>query len=234
MVGHSCQCNSNNLDETRFQRLSEIIDQYKGQRGALIPVLHKAQQVFGYLPEEVQVKIAEGLEVPISEVYGVVTFYSLFTMVPRGKNVITVCLGTACYVKGAGDIVEAFSRQLGIEVGQTTEDGHFTLETSRCIGACGLAPVLTVNEDVHGRLTADDIPELINKYKQQVGADQVEGAPDKPTEAKLTTEAKRTGSNVTPQEGAVNVKNDPAANPPEEGADTELITETVDRGGEKP
>lgn len=231
MMGHSCQCDAENSDESRYQRLNEIIDQYKGQRGALIPVLHKAQQVFGYLPEEVQLKVAEGLDVPISEVYGVVTFYSLFTMVPRGKHVITVCLGTACYVKGAGDIVEALSRQLGIEVGQTTEDGEFTLETSRCIGACGLAPVLTINEDVHGRLTADDVPELINKYKGQVGADQVQGNPNKATEAKLTTEAKRTGSNVQPGAEVVNVKNDPAANPPEERADTELVTRTSDRGG---
>lgn len=160
-----CKCGQVNTDE-RFVQLDQIICQYKSQPGALIPVLHKAQQVFGYLPEDVQAYIAEGLNVPLSEVYGVVTFYSLFTTEPIGKYKISICLGTACYVKGAGQLLNEFEKELGIKVGETTEDGLFTLEGCRCIGACGLAPVLTINDNVHGRLVPGDIPGLIKKYKE--------------------------------------------------------------------
>lgn len=161
----NCQCSTDKKNDPRFQQLDEIIKQHKEQAGSLIPVLHKAQGIFGYLPEEVQIYIAEGLNVPLSEVYGVVSFYSLFTTVPRGKYVINVCLGTACYVKGSGRIMDNLKKELGISVGETTEDGLFTLEGCRCIGACGLAPVLTVNDQVHGRLTEDDVPRLIRLYK---------------------------------------------------------------------
>jgi len=163
----SCNCKSSTLEtkDPRFQQLDEIIEKYKDQSGALIPVLHEAQNVFGYLPESVQIYIAEGLNVPLSEVYGVVTFYSLFSTEPRGKYVINVCLGTACYVKGSGKIMERLKKELGVEIGGTTEDGLFTLKGCRCLGACGLAPVLTINEQVHGRLTEDDVPSLVRLYR---------------------------------------------------------------------
>jgi len=161
----NCQCSTDKKIDPRYQQLDEIIEKHKDQAGSLIPVLHKAQEIFGYLPEEVQIYIAQGLNVPLSEVYGVVSFYSLFTTVPRGKYVITVCLGTACYVKGSGRIMENLKKELKLEIGETTPDGLFTLEGCRCIGACGLAPVLTVNNQVHGRLTEDDVPRLIRLYK---------------------------------------------------------------------
>lgn len=161
----NCQCSTEKKNDPRFYQLDEIIEKYKEQKGSLIPVLHKAPGIFGYLPEEVQTYVAEGLNVPLSEVYGVVSFYSLFTTEPRGKYVINVCLGTACYVKGSGRIMDNIKKELAIGIGETTPDGLFTLEGCRCIGACGLAPVLTVNEKVHGRLTEDDVPRLIRLYK---------------------------------------------------------------------
>ena len=146
-------------------KLMEVIAKHKESRGALIPVLHEAQEIYGYLPIEVQTMIAEGLNVPLSKVYGVVTFYAQFSLYPKGKYNIAVCLGTACYVKGSGDIIEKFKQRLGIEVGECTPDGKFSIEATRCIGACGLAPVLTVNEDVYGRLTVDDVDDILAKYK---------------------------------------------------------------------
>ena len=145
-------------------KLMEVIAKHKESRGALIPVLHEAQEIYGYLPIEVQTMIAEGLNVPLSKVYGVVTFYAQFSLYPKGKYNIAVCLGTACYVKGSGDIIEKFKQRLGIEVGECTPDGKFSIEATRCIGACGLAPVLTVNEDVYGRLTVDDVDDILAKY----------------------------------------------------------------------
>jgi NADP-reducing hydrogenase subunit HndA len=130
-------------------------------------LLHKVQQVIGYLPEDVQAYIAEKLHIPLSEVYGVVSFYALFNTEPKGKYKISVCLGTACYVKGAGQIVAEFEKQLKVKVGETTEDGLFTLEACRCLGACGLAPVLMINDNVHGRLVpgSGDVVSIIDKYK---------------------------------------------------------------------
>ncbi|MBE7030720.1 MAG: NAD(P)H-dependent oxidoreductase subunit E [Ruminococcaceae bacterium] len=145
-------------------KLDEIIQKYKGTDGALIPVLHEAQGVYGYLPIEVQKKISEGINVPMSEIYGVVTFYTQFSINPKGKYQIGVCLGTACYVKGSGDIIERIKERLGIDVGECTPDGKFSLEATRCIGACGLAPVLTVNDDVYGRLVVDDVDDILSKY----------------------------------------------------------------------
>jgi NADP-reducing hydrogenase subunit HndA len=129
-------------------------------------VLHEAQEVFGYLPVEVQEKISEGLNVAMSEIYGVVTFYTQFSINPKGKYKIGVCLGTACYVKGSGDILEKIKQKLGIEVGECTPDGKFSLDATRCIGACGLAPVLTVNDDVYGRLVVDDVDSILEKYME--------------------------------------------------------------------
>lgn len=152
-------------DEIRRKELDEVIEHYQGQEGGLIPVLQSAQEIYGYLSEEVQERIARGLNVPLSEVYGVATFYSLFSLKPVGDYKIGICMGTACYVKGAAEIVDRVGSELGIKVNETTADGRFTLEVTRCIGACGLAPVLTVNKDVYGRLTADEIPGILEKYK---------------------------------------------------------------------
>ena len=144
--------------------LMEVIAQYKGQQGAVIPVLHKAQEIYGYLPIEVQEMISEGLGAPLAEIYGIVTFYTQFTLEPKGEHHIGICLGTACYVKGSGDILEKFKERLSIDVGGCTPDGKFSLEATRCIGACGLAPVLTVNDEVYGRLEVKDVDDILAKY----------------------------------------------------------------------
>ena len=146
------------------QKLIELIAAHKGQRGALMPVLQGAQGIYGYLPIEVQKLVAQHLEIPLEEVYGVSTFYSQFTLNPKGKYKISVCLGTACYVKGSGDVFAKLGECLGIQGGECTNDGKFSLEACRCIGACGLAPVMTVNDDVYGRLTGDELDEILAKY----------------------------------------------------------------------
>ena len=146
------------------EQLKAVIAAHKGQPGALMPVMQEAQGIYGYLPIEVQNKIAEGMEVPLEKVYGVATFYAQFSLSPKGENHVAVCLGTACYVKGSGLIYEKFQELLGIGGDECTADRRFSLTASRCIGACGLAPVLTVNEDVYGRLTADDVAGIIAKY----------------------------------------------------------------------
>ena len=144
--------------------LMSVIAQYKDQDGALIPVLHQAQEIYGYLPIEVQTMIADGIGVPLAEVYGVVTFYTQFSLNPKGEYKIGVCLGTACYVKGSGDILDKFKELLKIDVDGCTSDGKFSLEATRCIGACGLAPVLTVNDEVYGRLEVKDVDDILAKY----------------------------------------------------------------------
>lgn len=145
-------------------KLMEVIAEHKGQKGAAIPVLHKAQDIYGYLPIEVQTMIAEGLNVPLAEIYGIVTFYTQFSLNPKGEYQIGVCLGTACYVKGSGDILEEIKEILKIDVGECTPDGKFSLEATRCVGACGLAPVVTINEDVYGRLNKGEIGAILAKY----------------------------------------------------------------------
>lgn len=150
--------------EQQEAKLREIIASHKDDKGALMPVLQQAQEIYGYLPIEVQKIIAEEMNIPLEKIYGVVTFYSQFSLSPKGKYTISVCLGTACYVKGSGDIFNELSEKLGISGGETTPDGKFTLVDCRCIGACGLAPVLTVNDDVYGRLTVDDVPGILAKY----------------------------------------------------------------------
>lgn len=144
--------------------LKKVIARYKGQPGATMPVLQAAQEIFGYLPEEVQIIIAEGLDIPLSEVYGVASFYAQFSMNPKGRHQISLCLGTACYVKGAGDVLEAIENHLGIRAGGITPDGRFSLDACRCIGACGLAPVMMIGSDVYGRLTPDQIGDILAKY----------------------------------------------------------------------
>ena len=146
-------------------KLTELVASHKGARGALMPVLQGAQEIYGYLPIEVIKHIAAGLEVPMEEVYGVASFYSQFSLNPKGDVSIAVCLGTACYVKGSGDLINKIAEIIGIEAGETSADGKWSLDATRCIGACGLAPVLTVNEEVYGRLVVDDIPGIIAKYQ---------------------------------------------------------------------
>lgn len=152
------------LSEENFAKLDGVIKAHKGEPGALMPVLHEGQAIFGALPLEVQKVISEGLEIPLAEIYGVVTFYSQFTLEPNGEFHIGVCMGTACYVKGAQNIIDRIARDLSVGIGTTGADGKFSIEATRCIGACGLAPVLTVNEDVYGRLVEADVPGILEKY----------------------------------------------------------------------
>lgn len=160
MSSNCCGC----VDEKK-RELQEIIEKHKDTTGALIPVLHEAQEVYGYLPMSVQKQIAEGLNVSLSEVYGVVTFYTQFSLKPKGKFKVSACMGTACYVKGSNLILDKLKEKLGVSVGDCTEDGKFSLDACRCIGACGLAPVIMINDDVYGRLTPDDIEKVLEKYK---------------------------------------------------------------------
>lgn len=141
-----------------------MFDKYKDTQGALIPVLHEAQEIYGYLPLSVQEAVADALEIPLSEVYGVVTFYTHFSLYPKGKYKIQICLGTACYVKGANNILEELKKQLGIDVGQSTKDGKFSLDACRCVGACGIAPVMMINDDVYGSLAVSDVADILKKY----------------------------------------------------------------------
>lgn len=152
-------------DEQKL-KLTKYIDKVKNTEGALIPILQKAQEIYGYLPVEVQNIVADKLNIPLSEVFGVSTFYSQFLLTPKGKYHISVCLGTACYVKDSGKILDKISSILGIEPEECTCDGKFSLTTCRCIGACGLAPVVTINDDVYGRITADDVKNILDKYSK--------------------------------------------------------------------
>lgn len=147
------------------EQLDAIIEQYRDTPGALMPVLQKAQEIYGYLPLEVQRMIALKMGISMEEVYGVSTFYSQFVLNPKGEIAIAVCLGTACYVKGSGEILDKITQILGLPTGSTTPDGKYSLEATRCIGACGLAPVLTINNEVYGRLTPSDMEGILAKYK---------------------------------------------------------------------
>lgn len=145
--------------------LLKVIREHKDDKGALMPILQQAQNIYGYLPIEVQTIISDEMSIPLEKIYGVVTFYSQFSLNPKGKYKISVCLGTACYVKGSGDIYNKLMELLKVEGGECTPDGKFSLDACRCIGACGLAPVMTVNDDVYGRLTVDEIAGIIAKYE---------------------------------------------------------------------
>ncbi len=151
--------------QEKAKKLDAIVEKYKDTRGALIQVLHEVQEVYGYLPLEVQRAVSEKMNIPLAEIYGVVSFYTQFSIYPKGKYQINVCMGTACYVKGANEILDKFRTRLSIDVGECTEDGMFSLEACRCIGACGLAPVVTINDDVYGKLVADDVDGIIDKYE---------------------------------------------------------------------
>ena len=151
-------------DTALYAKLDEYIASLPTKQGALISVLHKAQDIFGYLPIEVQNYVAHKLDIPSSKVYGVVTFYSYFTMTKKGQYRVNVCMGTACFVKGAQDILDELNTRLKCKTGSTTEDGLFSVDALRCVGACGLAPLITVNGKVYGRITKDDVPGIIEEH----------------------------------------------------------------------
>jgi len=153
------------LPEEELAKLDPIIGKYAGRPGYLIPALKESQEAIGYLPQEVQWRLAEGLNIPPSHIYGVVSFYSFFTMKPRGRHMIRLCLGTACYVKGAPEVQAKVEQELGISVGETTPDQRFTLEAVRCVGACGLAPVMMVGDDTYGGLEPGTVMNMLGKYE---------------------------------------------------------------------
>ncbi|MBO5778536.1 MAG: NADH-quinone oxidoreductase subunit NuoE [Clostridia bacterium] len=152
--------------EAKTAELKVFIDAQKGKKGPLMPIMQKAQELFGYLSLETQSLIAEALEIPVSEVYGVATFYAQFSLEPKGDYIISVCTGTACYVKGAQAILDKIEAILGITDGQTSTDGLFTIQNARCIGCCGLAPAMTINEHVYGKVTPDQIPAILESYRK--------------------------------------------------------------------
>lgn len=151
------------------RQLKEVISKHHDQPGGLMPILQEAQGIYGYLPIEVQTMIADGLGISLSEVYGVATFYSQFSLTPKGEHRVSVCLGTACYVKGSDKILEAVEKHLGIKSGECTPDGLFSIESCRCVGACGLAPVMMVDEDVYGRVTPDQVGKILDTYLNKKG-----------------------------------------------------------------
>ena len=167
-----CSCGSD--EDGLLERLVEIITSSKGKPGALIPVLQATQSLFGYIPQEAILKISEILNEPLSKVYGVITFYSFFSLKPRGKYLVRVCMGTACYVQGANELLTALKQQLSIEIGETSADKLFTLDVGRCFGACGLAPIIMVNEDVHQWVKPSDVRKIISTYKSKKDVKQGE------------------------------------------------------------
>lgn len=158
--------NSNAADNLMYKKLQMVLAEKKTLQDPLIEILHAAQEIFGYLPLQVQEYIAEALKIPVSRVYGVVTFYNFFSMEPRGKNVINVCTGTACFVKGAARLIQMFEEELNLKIGETTEDGLFTLTSVRCVGACSLAPVFTIGEETFGRIDSrKKIKKILQNYR---------------------------------------------------------------------
>jgi NADH-quinone oxidoreductase subunit E/NADP-reducing hydrogenase subunit HndA len=164
MGGMDLEC-TNRTKEKCFQELEDFINSLETQKGELITVLHKAQDIFGYLPVEVQSFVEEKMNIPLSEIYGVITFYSFFTTTPKGEHPISVCMGTACYVNGAENILTELKRELGIRVGETTGDGKFSLDVLRCVGACGMAPVVTIGKKVYGRVEPDEVKNILKEYQ---------------------------------------------------------------------
>jgi NADH:ubiquinone oxidoreductase subunit E len=152
------------ISREEWERIDLVISKYKNRHGALIPVLKEVQDVCGYLPKRVQHRIADGLHLPTSQVFGVVSFYAFFTTVPRGRNIIRVCMGTACYVRGSKEILDALQRELGVHVGGITSDRKFSLEAVRCVGACGLAPVVVVGQDTYGMVTPGRAVQILGNY----------------------------------------------------------------------
>lgn len=168
-MNRQCVCTNKGFEdeitEDQWKRIDEVIERYRDKPGAMIPVLEEVQGITGYLPEPVQRRVASGLGLPLSQVYGVVTFYSFFTMTPRGKHQVRVCLGTACHVRGSKRVLEELEHKLGIEPGECTEDREFSLDIVRCVGACGLAPVMVVDEDTHKQVKAAKLDQIMEKYQ---------------------------------------------------------------------
>lgn len=158
-------CHCAQMDDPRVGELITWIEAHKSEPGLALPALQKAQELFGYLPEEAQRIVAEELHKPLAEIYGISTFYSQFSLAPKGRNQISVCLGTACYVKGSGHIYELLQQKLGIQGGGCTEDRRFSLDACRCLGCCGMAPVIMINGDVYGNLTGDELDAILAKYE---------------------------------------------------------------------
>jgi len=155
------------VKEKDLNKIKEICKSFNNEQGELINVLHKTQEHFGYLPAEIQEVVAQELDMSVAKVYGVVTFYSFFTMLPKGKFPISICTGTACYVRGADNVLQEFKRQLDIEVGETTEDGKYSLSCLRCVGACGLAPVVLVGDKTYGRVSPEGVKEILAEYQDK-------------------------------------------------------------------
>jgi len=147
------------------ERLDAVFEKYRGSKGALMPVMQEAQGIYGYLPIEIQRRISENMDIPLEEIYGVASFYAQFTLNPKGQYSVSVCMGTACYVKGAGALLEKIKGDLKLDAGETSSDGKYSLEATRCVGACGLAPIILINEDVYGRVKVEEIPGILAKYK---------------------------------------------------------------------
>ena len=169
----TCKCGETASEAALYARLDEVIAEYKDKPGALIPVLQIAQGIFGYLPEPVLKHVALGLNKSYNEVAGVVGFYAFFSTQPRGKHMVRVCLGTACYVRGGKQVLDAVKKELGIDVGETTPDRMFTLEVARCFGACGLAPAINIDDDIHQRVKPARIREVLNKYAPSPAKERV-------------------------------------------------------------
>ena len=174
-VENTCACGEKLSESELLAKLDEVLQEYKEKPGALIPVLQIAQGMFGYLPETALKRIALGLNKPYSEVAGVVSFYAFFSTSPRGKNVIRVCLGTACYVRGGKNVLDALKHRLKIDVGETTEDRLFSLEVARCFGACGLAPTISVNDKVYKRVRPTKVGEILNQYRETANQGEAHG-----------------------------------------------------------
>lgn len=159
----SCNCGNNNKDEV----MQKILETYTNDKSNLVQILNEVQEHYGYIPKDAQISISEYLDIPLAEIYGVITFYARFTLKPKGKYNVAVCLGTACFVKGSEKVLDKAKEILGIDVGETTSDGKFSLEATRCIGACGLAPVFTVNDEVYGKATPELMAKVIEEYKNK-------------------------------------------------------------------
>ena len=166
--------NKNEKESIDLKPLKKVLESYDKKQKNLIPILQNAQNEYVYIPKKIMHKLGKYLKLTFAEVYGVVTFYSQFHLEPRGENIIRVCMGTACHVRGAGKIFDKLKEELGINDGETTEDLQFTLETVACIGACGLAPVIMVNDDTHGKLTPEDVPKILEKYRYDEVVESVE------------------------------------------------------------
>jgi NADH:ubiquinone oxidoreductase 24 kD subunit len=164
-INCSCNCGGKPSKDSEMGKIDAIIENHKDQKGALMPILNEVQDALGYLPEYAMKEISKKLDIPFAEIYGVATFYSRFTLKPRGQHTVSVCLGTACYVKGSKEVFDKLVEVLKVSgSGDTTDDGKFTLEATRCLGCCGLAPVMKVDEDVYGKLVPDDVIEILKKY----------------------------------------------------------------------